>query len=96
MASSRVISKSCLEKFLLENSFRGKFYVEYDGFLSNHLAHAAIALFYLRAPATHLEGFAAAYVGKLESTSGTAATKQRQSEVGLLASTRFFIETISG
>ena len=66
MVSTRVISKAHLEKFLLENSFLNKFYVEYDGYLSNHLAHAAIALHHLRAPVTHLDGFAAAYVRKLE------------------------------
>ena len=81
MVFTRVISKAHLEKFLLENSFLNKFYVEYDGYLSNHLAHAAIALHHLRAPVTHLDGFSAAYVRKLEAPDGTAARKQ--SEVGI-------------
>ena len=90
MASSRVISKAQLGKFLLENSFRNKFYVEYDGFLSNHLAHAAIALHYLGATVTHLDGFAAAYVGKLEPPSGIAAMKQ--SEVRLFTCSPLYVD----
>ena len=75
-SSSRALTRAHLETFLLENSFTRKFYVEYGGYLTNHLAHAAIALYHLRASVGHLEGFAAAYVRKLEPPNGVAAKAQ--------------------
>ena len=92
--SSRALTRAHLETFLLENSFESKFYVEYGGYLTNHLAHAAIALFHLRAPLEHLEGFAAAYVRKLEPPNGTAA--KAQCEVWLFGTSRYDIHIIFG
>ncbi len=46
-SSSPVVTLEYLRSFLLETSTRERFFIEYNGFLSNHLAHAAIALFKL-------------------------------------------------
>ncbi len=70
--------KNHLEKFLKENSVE-KFYIEYNGFLSNHLAHGAIALFHLNDAKSHFDAYLTHYVKeKLEdSRNGDAAKSQK-------------------
>ncbi len=41
------VTLNYLRFFLLESSTYNRFFIEYGGFLSNHLAHAAVALYKL-------------------------------------------------
>lgn len=61
MSSTEVVS-------LLGDNSTEKFFIEYDGFLSNHLAHGIIALHRLGVPVPRIEKFIKWYTPKLEST----------------------------
>jgi len=45
-----------LQSLLLENSTR-KYYIEYNGFLSNHMSHGIIALYRLGATTEQIQRF---------------------------------------
>jgi len=48
---------SALQTLLLENTTR-KYYIEYNGFFSNHISHAIIALYRLGATTEYIQRFA--------------------------------------
>ncbi len=54
-----------LKKILLDNS-TDKFYIEYGGYLSNHIAHGCIALYMLGASEARILKFAEDYCKELE------------------------------
>jgi len=51
---------SDLQSLLLENTTR-KYYIEYNGFLSNHISHGIIALYRLGASVEQIQRFASAH-----------------------------------
>jgi hypothetical protein len=77
--SANAISRKQLIQFLRDNGTRNNYYIEYNGFLSNHLAHAAVAFYHMGANVDQLETFGKAYITKLEPTDGKAFQTQQQS-----------------
>lgn len=55
-----------LQQKVLKNWSTTKFRIEYDGYLSNHLLHALIALYEVGASENQIESYADKYVTKLE------------------------------
>ncbi len=82
-----------LHNFLDSNSTESKFYIEYSGFLSNHLGHAAIALYKLGDEKDHFSAYLVDhYSTKLEATDGKTCQSQQaddeESVEGLLGQRR--------
>ena len=73
---SDVVSKENLNKFLESNS-TDKYYIEYRTYLSNHMSHVAIALYFLHDSKQHFNSFLEHYCKvKLESIDGPASVEQ--------------------
>ncbi len=72
------VTKEHLLSTLEANAVQNKYYIEYSNFLSNHLAHGAVALHDLGAPVEVFDTFVASYVKKLEPTDGEAYVKQEK------------------
>ena len=53
------------KEFLVQNS-TAKYFIEYGGFLSNHISHGIIALHRLGAPPSRIQRFVDWYERKLE------------------------------
>ncbi|TRY61798.1 hypothetical protein TCAL_14951 [Tigriopus californicus] len=66
MASTENIDINYLREFLHEHSIRSKYYVEYLGFRSNHLCHAAVALYELKASKEYFHSYLNHYQKRLE------------------------------
>ncbi|CAH1802961.1 unnamed protein product [Owenia fusiformis] len=64
MGSTKVL------KTILDETSTLKYFIEYDGFFSNHMSHGLIALSKLGASETRLRRFIKVYEAKLESTTG--------------------------
>lgn len=77
MSSSTVpVSLSHVNSLIESNSVASKHYIEYNGFLSNHFPHVAIALYLLKDGSTHFQGFLEHYKKRLEATDGPAFKDQ--------------------
>ncbi len=82
MANNSKVSKEHLHAFLRDNSTSSKFYIEYDDFLSNHLSHAAVALYHLGDTKQHFEEYLLRhYANKLEQKDGKTSKEQNASNV---------------
>ena len=67
----------------LDLNSTSKFYIEYGGFLSNHLSHGLIALHKLGAIQKTMEEFLQRYSSKLEEPFGDTAMSQKKSCKGI-------------
>lgn len=78
------IGMSDLQSLLSNNTTR-KYYIEYNGFMSNHICHGIIALYRLGATVEHIQRFIEWYRQKLEPASlymeQTGATNNNVSEL---------------
>jgi len=62
-ADFKVVTKAAtsdLQSLLLENSMR-KYYIEYNGFMSNHICHGITALYRLGATVDQIQRFVSSY-----------------------------------
>ena len=66
---------------VLKKNGVSKYFIEYNGYFSNHLAHVIIALYRIGAPEKYFERYVETHVGLLEKTS--RGPTQRNQEVNL-------------
>ena len=69
------LSDSALSR-LLDVSSTKDYFIEYEGFLTNHDSHAVIALYLLGATEQQIEAFHQHYIKRLEPNDGPTAIKQ--------------------
>ena len=70
------VHRAKLLRFLADNGTKDKFYIEYRGFLSNHVSHAAVALFRLSAEDAVFDKYLTHYIQRLEPNNGPTAQNQ--------------------
>lgn len=78
MASSDIIDIRYLRQFHHDHSIRSKFYVEYLGFRSNHLCHAAVALYGLKASKEFFHSYLDHYQKRLEAKDQSPTQRAQQ------------------